>query len=120
MGLLGVATLGAFANAAAAFPSMPADRAIVEAWRMLAYPVFAGLFVLLGLFPRRIPGLWELVFYQKAGVAIFLTFFVTAAAGPTSTDRPGIIIAVDGSLAAVTLLCYMLTRGWRAWGGRAD
>jgi hypothetical protein len=110
MCLLGVSTLAAFANAAVAYPSVPADRAIVEAWRMLAYPVFGGLFILLGLFPRRIPGLWELVFYQKAGVAIFLAFFVTAAAGPKST-----IIAVDGSLAGVTLLCYVLTQGWRAW-----
>ena len=116
MSLLGLSTVGAFLGAAAAFPSMPADRSIVEAWRMLAYLVFAGLFALLGFFPRRMPGLWELVFLQKAGMTVFVLFFIRSVPGPVSTDLPGTIAAVDGSLAAVTLLCYVLAQGWKAWG----
>jgi hypothetical protein len=109
MGLLAASTLAAFASSVLAYPSAPPDRAIVEAWRMLTYPVFGGLFVLLAWFPRRTPGLWELVFYQKAGVAIFLAVFAKAAAG-----QP-MVVAVDGSLAGVILVCYGLTEGWRAW-----
>ena len=114
---LGVATLGAFANAAFEFGAVAPERINVEAWRMLAFPVFAGLFVLLGLFPRRMPGVWELVFFQKAGIAVFLAFFIEAApvAGAPFSDNADTIITVDAVLAVVTFVSYLLTQGWRAW-----
>jgi hypothetical protein len=115
-----IATLGAFANAARAFPTIAPDRVNIEAWRMFAYLVFAGLFTLLGLFPRRMPGLWEVVFFQKAAVAVFLTFFVAAhSAGAYYADSATSISAVDAVLAALTLACYVLTRGWAFSAARA-
>ncbi len=106
--LLGLSAFGAFADAAGKIGDFAADRIGVEIWRMLGYLVFAGLFVLLGLFPRRLPGLWELVFFHKAGKVVLL-IHVFEAAGSELT------IAVDGGLSVVTLLCYWLTQGWRAW-----
>lgn len=109
--LLGLSALVAFAGAAAQVASFAPDRIGVEIWRMLGYLVFAGLFVLLGLFPRRLPGLWELVFFHKAG-KVFLLLFVFEATDPWLT------IVVDSLLSAVTLFCYLLTQGWRAWSPR--
>ena len=113
MTLLGIATLGAFANAALEISAVMPDRVGVEAWRMFAFPVFAGLFILLGLFPRRMPALWELVIFQKAAVPIFLTYVVKAAASTSLTDAG--IIPVDAALTVTTVFCYLLTQGWRAW-----
>lgn len=116
--VLGIASVGAFANAALAFESWAPDRINIETWRMFGFLVFAGLFTLLGLFPRRLTGVWELVFFHKAGVATFLAFFVKA--GPVVEARLSetatSIIAVDAALAVTTLFCYLLTQGWRAWG----
>ncbi len=111
--VLGVATAGAFANAALTFGTVPPDRIAVEAWRMFAFVVFAGLFTLLGLLPRRMPGLWELVLFQKAAVPVFLAFFVKAGAAMSLTDAG--IIPVDTTLVVVTFFSYVLTQGWRAW-----
>ena len=114
--LLALSTVGAFANGVLAFPAVPPEQMIVELWRTLAYLVFAGLFTLLALFPRRMPGVWELVFFQKAAVALLLAFVIKAGHGAAGTDTPMTIIAVDGTLAAVTLVSYVLARGWRSWG----
>jgi hypothetical protein len=113
--ILGIATVGAFVNSALEFSAVAPDRVRVEAWRMLAFVVFAGLFTLLGLFPRRMPGLWELLFFQKAGVPLFLTYAVNAHANTNASLTDSAMIAVDAGLAATTLLCYVLTEGWRAW-----
>src|SRR6516164_7639320 len=42
----------------------------VETWRMFGFLMFAGVFVLLGLWPRRLPGLWELTIANKVGLTI--------------------------------------------------
>ncbi|MDO8839583.1 MAG: hypothetical protein Q7V31_11705 [Parvibaculum sp.] len=106
--LLGLSAVGAFVGAAVTIGDFAPDRVGVEIWRMLGYLVFAGLFVLLGIFPRRLPGLWELVFFHKAGKVVLLVF-VFEAADPEPT------IFVDSTLSVVTLFCYLLTQGWRAW-----
>lgn len=111
---LGIASVGAFANAAFELRAVAPERVPIEAWRMLAFLVFAGLFALLGLFPRRMTGVWELVFFHKASVPIFLAY---VGAQPTSnasfTDDS--MILVDAALASTTLFCYVLTLSWRAW-----
>ena len=115
---LGIASLGAFANAALEFGAVAPDRVHIEAWRMLAFLVFAGLFTLLGLFPRRMSGVWELVFFHKASVPLFLTYIAKAHAASDASFTDTSMILVDAGLAATTLLCYLLTRGWRAWASR--
>jgi hypothetical protein len=106
--LLGVSALAAFADGAGKLDAFGPDRVGVELWRVLGYLVFAGLFVLLGLYPRRMPGVWELVFFHKAAKVVLLLFVFDATA-------PQLTIAVDSVLAAVTLACYVLTKGYRAW-----
>lgn len=112
---LAVATVGAFVGAALTFGAVPQDRIVAEGWRMLAFPVFAGLFLLLGLFPRRMPGLWELVFFQKAGVTVLVALLAPHVIGISQSDRAPDVILVDGTLAVVTLVSYVLAKGWRAW-----
>lgn len=116
--ILGVASVGAFANAAREFGAVAPDRVHIEAWRMLAFLVFAGLFTLLGLFPRRMSGVWELVFFHKASVPIFLVYVAEAQTGAAASFTDTSMIVVDAGLAAATLLAYLLTQGWRAWTPR--
>lgn len=117
---LGIASVGAFANAALEFNAIAPDRVNVETWRMFGYLVFAGLFTLLGLFPRRMTGIWELALFHKIGVAVFLAYFVKAetATGAYFADGAANIILVDAILAATTFVSYLLAQGWRAWSIR--
>ncbi|WNG24354.1 hypothetical protein F0U62_10250 [Cystobacter fuscus] len=112
---LGVATLGAFANAAHEFSALPPDRLVVNTWQMLGFVVFAGLFTLLGFFPRRMTGIWELVLFHKLAVTLFNASFIGTVTGPVRSDNPLVVTVVDGVLVVVTLMAYVLTRGWRAW-----
>ena len=42
----------------------------VEVWRMYGLAVFAGLFVLLALRPRRYRGVWELAIANKLALTV--------------------------------------------------
>ncbi len=69
LGLMLVSALGAlYALATAIGATSAAGPATqqVEAWRALGYLMFAAIFVLLGLWPRRYPYLWEVVIVNKA------------------------------------------------------
>ncbi|MCF7702418.1 hypothetical protein [Loktanella sp. M215] len=112
---LGVSTLGAFANAAFELGSIPPDRIVSHTWEMLAYPVFAGLFALLAFYPRRMPGLWELVLFQKLGITFFSFSLLGSAGGAVASDDPMLRLIVDGVLVSLTLVSYGLVRGWTAW-----
>ena len=110
MAVLAAGALFAFARQLGAMDGYEGPRAAVEAWRLLAYPVFAALFLMLGFFPRRMPGLWEAVFLHKAGMALLL-LLVFKDAG----DDRMLMIATDFTLAGVLAAGYLLTRGWRGW-----
>ncbi|BDA77961.1 hypothetical protein LPTSP3_g08910 [Leptospira kobayashii] len=112
---LGVATIGAFINSVSEIRSFPEDSFVIYTWQMLAFPVFAGLFTLLGLYPRRMPGIWELVLFQKVGVTLFNLFMAGRVTGRVTSDNPYVNIIVDGLLVVITLASYVLTKGWRAW-----
>ena len=112
---LGVSTLGAFANAAVEMGTVAPDRVVAHVWEMLAYPVFAGLFTLLGLYPRRMPGLWELVLFQKLGITGFSLISLGAAHGVLSSDNPMNRLMIDAVLVGLTIVGYVLAKGWRAW-----
>ncbi len=113
--VLGISTLGAFANAVYQFGSMPSDRIVAHSWEMLAYPVFAGIFTLLGLFPRRMPGLWELLLFHKISFTLISIYLIGSAAGSVASDDPSSRVVIDGVLIALTILSYVLAKGWRAW-----
>ncbi|MBF9234959.1 hypothetical protein [Microvirga alba] len=114
MGLCAVAALSAFVSAIPAVGTAAASGKIVEAWRCLGFFLFAGLFALLAIYPRRLPGLWELVFLHKAGMAIFAVSIL----GTAALDAPVTAIA-DGILALLTLVSYVLARGYEAWRFKA-
>jgi hypothetical protein len=112
---LSIATLGAFANAAYEFGAVPPDRVVSHTWEMLAYIVFAGLFGLLAIYPRRMLGLWELVIFHKLGVTLFSLISLGSAAGAVASDNPALRFAIDGVLVSLTIASYVLAKGWLAW-----
>lgn len=112
---LAVATIGAFANALFEFGTLSPDRLVVGTWQMLGFVVFAGLFALLAIWPRRMPGLWELVLFHKIAVTLINAGLIGTATGPMPSDDPLSVVIVDGALVAMTLLCYLLSRGWQVW-----
>lgn len=109
MALNAVAALGAFASGLAITAGVSDDRLISELWRTLAYVVFAGIWTLLAVAPRRHPGLWELLLLQKAAVTVFA--FVM---WERLTDAPATAL-IDLGVTVTTLAAYVLCRGWRAW-----
>jgi hypothetical protein len=109
--LTALAALGALFAFISGFSSahmVSPDRLWVELWRLVGFLLFAAIFVLLTLRPRRSAGLWELGFFHKASMAVISLFIPTAA----EASMAGMI---DGILAMMLLAAYFLTRGWRSW-----
>ena len=107
MGLAAVGAVFAAGGGLGALAHASPQTSWLEAWRALGFVMFAGMFALLALRPRRSPGLWELAFFHKAALAVTALFVRSAearAAGPT-----------DGVLALLLLAAYLLTAGWRGW-----
>jgi hypothetical protein len=112
-GLLAVSAAGALASLTSAFPTATgADTGtVVLAWHdLLGFPVYAGLFALLASRPRGYPGVWELLIVQKAAMAVI----ATGLARGSATDAT-LTAAVDGGLALVLIVAYVLARGDLAW-----
>ena len=82
----------------------------VESWRMFGFLMFAGVFILLGVWPRRLPGLWELTIANKVGLTIAEALLIrNNAAGAQFTAIS------DGILSAFLVAAYLLSRGYTAW-----
>lgn len=86
------------------------DTQVVESWRMWGFLVFAGLFALLALHPRRYPGVWELVILHKTATATIAAALITSGASDALT-----VAVVDGTLTVVTIAAYFLSRGFAGW-----
>jgi hypothetical protein len=110
MGLLGLAAIFAFFRKLGMMDAYEGARAVVEAWRLLGYLVFAALYFLVAAFPRRTPGIWELLFAHKAAMVVLILTVYTDA----GEDRM-LTLAVDSLLVIVTAAGYFLASGWRAW-----
>jgi hypothetical protein len=85
----------------------------VEAWRTLGFAFFAGTFVLLAFWPRRYPGLWELLILDKVALTIVEAILI----GNHARDAESAAIA-DGILSVLLIAAYFLSRGYSAWQGR--
>ncbi len=110
-GLMWFAALGAFsafASAILAVDSATSDTVWVETWRMFGFLVFTGMFVLLALRPRNSAGVWELAFFHKAAMAVS----ALVLSGAKEAAMAG---TIDGVLAVLIMVAYILTRGWMAW-----
>ncbi|AQZ62550.1 unnamed protein product [[Actinomadura] parvosata subsp. kistnae] len=103
-----VATLVALVNGILIMNSVADDRVITEAWRTLAYVVFAGIWAILAVAPRRQWGLWELLLFHKGAITIYC--FVM-------WDKPDAVQTafIDLSLVVTTAVAYVLCRGWTSW-----
>ena len=112
-GLMLLAAIGAFISFVTSITSVatanPAAQ-VVEIWRMYGFVVFTGLYVLLAFWPRRYPGIWELVILDKAALAISGLVLL----GRGVADAPT-ILTFDGGLAVITLIAYVLAKGYTGW-----
>ncbi|MCE9651444.1 MAG: hypothetical protein K8R18_17630, partial [Parvibaculum sp.] len=112
---LALSSAAVFVNAIFELRSFGPERINVETWRSFGFLVFAGLYALLAFFPRRMPGVWELVVFHKVSVSVFLSFFGGASPDASVAGTTDTIILVDSILAGTTLVSYVLAQGWRSW-----
>ncbi|HEY8284938.1 MAG TPA: hypothetical protein VIJ28_11190 [Chloroflexota bacterium] len=82
----------------------------VELWRLLGFAMFTGVFGLLAVWPRRYPGLWELVIVNKAALTIAEAVLI----GNHAANAKSTAIA-DGILTVLLVAAYFLARGWGSW-----
>jgi hypothetical protein len=82
----------------------------VEVWRTLGFAMFAGMFVLLAIWPRRFPGLWELAIADKAALTVAEVLLIQNNA----VNAQSTAIA-DGILTVFLLAAYILSRGYTSW-----
>jgi hypothetical protein len=72
--------------------------------------MFAGVFILLGVWPRRLPGLWELTIVNKVGLTVVEALLIrNDAAGAQSAA------IADAILSVLLVAAYLLSRGYTAW-----
>jgi hypothetical protein len=115
-GLMLVSALGAlyaFATSIAAVQMAGPATQQVETWRMFGFLMFAGVFVLLGVWPRRMPGLWELTIADKVGLTVMEALLIRNHA-----DGAQFAAVSDGILSVVLMAAYVLSRGYTAWRPR--
>ncbi|ADG73439.1 conserved hypothetical protein [Cellulomonas flavigena DSM 20109] len=103
-----VAAVLAFASGVVVTAGVSDDRLISETWRTLAYLVFAGIWTVLAVAPRRHPGLWELLLFHKAAITVFCLVRWDLTDAPTTA-------LVDLTVTVSTAAAYVLCRGWLAW-----
>lgn len=85
---------------------------INETTSALSLAVFAGLFALLAWRPVSYPGVMELCFGLKLGIALI-------ALGQREADGAWLAIVVNGLIALGLLVAYVLLRCYRAWHRQA-
>jgi hypothetical protein len=110
--LASIGALAAFVFSIDAVRSASSNIIWVEAWRMFGFLVFAGMFALLAIRPRRSPGMWELAFFHKVAMGIA----AVVLSGVPEAASAGMIDAV---LAVMIAVAYVATRGWLSWRVRA-
>ena len=105
----GAALLAFIGSVSGAFAASP-DRIFAEIWQSYGFLMFAGLYLLLALWPRHYPGVWELAILNKAALSI--TFLLCLR-----SDVPDAIMigCIDGGLAIGTSIAYFLTKAYYSW-----
>lgn len=106
--------LVAFAGALASVGTASSETQIVYIWRLYGFGVFAGLFLLLAIAPQRYVGIWELVIANKAALAVTGLILLDRGVPGAST-----VLISDGALALMTLVAYVLAKGYSGWQRRS-
>ena len=102
-------TLVAVANGVKLMIDASDGTLVLQAWQTFAFVLFAALWASVVLWPRRIPGTWELLMGHKIAI---VTFCLLVSDVPDAKVTAGI----DGYLVISTITAYILCKGWRAWG----
>lgn len=82
----------------------------VETWRVFGYAFFACVFILLAVWPRRYPGLWEVLIINKA--ALTIAQWVLSGQGAEGAALGAIS---DLVLTVLLIAAYLLSRGYVSW-----
>ena len=106
--LQSVASIGAFALGIVTMSAAGPDRLFVESWRTFGFLVFAGLFAVLAARPRTSPGVWELIVVHKVAVT-------TVGFANINAYEAGSAATIDLVLVILTVLAWVLCRGWLSW-----
>ncbi len=98
----------AFGNGIYTLFNTSPDHLIVEAWRAFGFLIFLILWIMITVWPRQVPGAWELIILHKVAI----TIFAIAAWDVAEAQRTALI---DGWLVITIIPAYVLCRGWVAW-----
>jgi hypothetical protein len=109
MGFNAFLTIGALIYGVTQMLQASPDSLVVEAWRTFGFLVFLSLNLMVALWPRKIAGAWELILLHKIAVTVF-------AMAVGNANEAEATAWIDGWLVINTILAYILTRGWLAWG----
>jgi hypothetical protein len=82
----------------------------VETWRIFGFAFFACVFVLLAVWPRRYPGLWEVLIINKAALTVAEYVLVGQNA-----EGAGFAAIADLALTILLIAAYLLSRGYVSW-----
>jgi hypothetical protein len=104
-----IGALYAFATAVGVAAQAGAATQQVEAWRAVTFSLFAAIFVLLAIWPRRYPWLWEIVIVNKVALTLVEALLITKHA--TNADTTAI---ADAVLSVLLITSYFLSRGYVA------
>lgn len=107
--LLWVAAAAALGAALSAIPNV-ADASsatkVVEAWRMVGFATFAGLFALLALRPLGNLALWAIVIFNKLALVVAGAVFLSQGGVKGVAN----ILVFDGGLVVLLVIAFVLTR----------
>ncbi|MDI5939163.1 MULTISPECIES: hypothetical protein [Micromonospora] len=108
MAITAAATLVPFVEGVSRLGGLSDDLILTEYWRTCAYIVFAGMWAMLAVAPRKQRGMWELLLFHKIAVTVQATFVL---------DVPHAVrtLVADGSVSVTTVAAYVLCRGWHTW-----
>lgn len=108
MALNSAVTFAVFVHGFSLMAKASDDRLMVEGWRTFGYLVFSAMWAMLAYRPRQVPAMWEMVIFHKIAASILAYTILDTTEGMQSSFT-------DTSVAALTILAYVLCRGWRSW-----
>ncbi|MEU8154518.1 hypothetical protein AB0B94_12715 [Micromonospora sp. NPDC048986] len=108
MAITAAATLVPFVEGVSRLGSLPDDMVLTEFWRTCAYIVFAGMWAMLAIAPRKQRGMWELLLFHKIVVTVQAAFVL-------DIPHAARTLLADGFVSLTTVAAYLLCRGWHTW-----
>jgi len=111
-----LAALGAVYAAVASIGEVTSAGAATQqvyVWRMVSFTMFAAVFALLGIWPRRYPYLWEITIINKIALTFVELILINQASHAVANG------VVDGILSVLLIAAYLLTRGYQATRAKA-